>query len=100
MQALSPYVYTSKAHVFIEKQKENHSGKQIKELQRLSDTCWACRSLALSCNCQYVYNFIIATLYVEHIADDNDKTNRSTSSGSYLQVSCYLDHLSKVDICN
>ena len=59
---------TSKAHiVFIEKQKENHPGKQAKELQRLSDTRWACRSLALDAIAStYMYDSVIATL--QHIA--------------------------------
>ena len=39
VESLYVFMSTSKAHVvFIEKQKENHPRKQLKELQRLSDT--------------------------------------------------------------
>ena len=48
LQALYVLLSTSKAHViFIEKQKELYPSKPTKELKRLSDTRWACRSLTL-----------------------------------------------------
>ena len=45
LQSLYVLLSTSKAHVvFIDKQKELYPGKPTKELKRLSDTRWACRS--------------------------------------------------------
>ena len=64
VESLYVFISTSKAHVvFIE--------KQTKELQRLSETRWACRSLALDAIAS-TYDSIIATL--EHFAEDCDKT--------------------------
>lgn len=48
VEALYVFISTSKAHaIFIEKQDELHKEKQPRQLQRLSDTRWACRYLAL-----------------------------------------------------
>ena len=48
VQSLYVFMSSSKAHVvFLEKQSELHEGKQVRQLQRLSDTRWACRYLAL-----------------------------------------------------
>lgn len=48
VQCLYVFISTSKAHaIFLEKQAELHPKKQPRQLQRLSDTRWACRYLAL-----------------------------------------------------
>lgn len=75
---------TSKAHVlFLEKQKQLHPEKQSKELQRLSDTRWACRSLALNAIAS-TYDAIIATL--EYISDDNDRAKAVEAIGLLHQI--------------
>uniref|UniRef100_A0A1X7VCM0 DUF4371 domain-containing protein n=1 Tax=Amphimedon queenslandica TaxID=400682 RepID=A0A1X7VCM0_AMPQE len=69
--SLYVFMSTSKTHaVSLEKLKQLHPGKQSKELQRLSDTRCACRSLALDVIAT-TYDAIIATF--EHISDESDK---------------------------
>ena len=58
----------SKAHtLFVQKQTELHPGKQPRELQRLSDTRWACRYTSLDTICS-TYDAVLATL--ELIGDE------------------------------
>ena len=53
LQSLYVFVSASKAHVvFIRRQKEFHPDKPTRELQRLSDTRWACRSSAVDTMCR------------------------------------------------
>ena len=79
LESLYVLMSTSKTHViFIQKQKELHPGKQTKELNRLSDTRWACRSLTLDVIAS-TYDSIIATL--EDIAEDTDKTKAVKATG-------------------
>ena len=67
----------------MEKQKELHPGKQTKELKRLSDTRWACRSLTLEVIASS-YDSIIATL--EEIAEDTDKSKAVQAVGHLDQI--------------
>lgn len=84
IQNLYVFMSTSKAHVlFLEKQKQLHPEKQSKELQRLSDTRWACRSLALNAIAS-TYDAIIATL--EYISDDSDKAKAVEAIGLLHQI--------------
>jgi hypothetical protein len=64
-------ISTSKGHsLFIEIQKRVHPEKQLTELQSLSDTRWACRSLALNA----ISNTFDSNL--ECLADDSDKNKQ------------------------
>ena len=78
---------TSKAHtIFIDKQRELHPRNQTKELKRLSDTRWACRSLTLDVIAS-TFHSIIATL--ETIAEDTDKTKAVEAVGLLHQVNTF-----------
>ena len=84
LQALYVLLSTSKAHViFIEKQKELYPSKPTKELKRLSETRWACRSLTIDVIAG-TYNSIVATL--DHITEDTDKTKAVEAAGLLHQV--------------
>ena len=61
---------TTKAHaIFMGKQHEIHADKQPLQLQRLSDTRWACRYGAVNTLCR-TYDCLLATL--EYIGDGHD----------------------------
>ena len=67
-ESLYVIISTTKAHVvFMAKQNELHPGKPPLQLQRLSDTRWACRYNAVNALC-LTYDCLLATL--EDIADD------------------------------
>ena len=52
MQTLYVFMSSSKAHdVYLQKQAELHPSKQLRRLQRLSDTRWACRYFAIDAVC-------------------------------------------------
>ena len=77
-------ISTSKGHVlFIETQKKHHPEKQVKELQSLSDTRWACRSLALNAIAT-TFDSIIETL--ECLANNTDKCKAVEAIGLLHQV--------------
>ena len=77
-------ISTSKGHaLFIETQKKLHPDKQVKELQSLSDTCWASRSLALKAICS-TFDSLIETL--ECLADNSNKTKAVEAIGLLHQV--------------
>ncbi len=74
----------SKAHViFLEKQEEFHPGKQIRCLQKLSDTRWACRQSAVNAIC-YCYDSAVATL--EKNCDGSDRPKAVEARGLLLQI--------------
>ena len=84
IQALYVTISTSKGHaLFIETQKKLHPDKQVKELQSLSDTRWASRSLALKAICS-TFDSLIETL--ECLADNSDKTKAVEAIGLLHQV--------------
>ena len=52
LESLYIFLSSSKCHtLFIEQQRKLHPGKQIQQLQRLSDTRWACRVGAVATVC-------------------------------------------------
>ena len=62
LQSLYVFMSTTKAHaLFIEKQKEIHPKKQIRQLQRFSDTRWACRQSAVAAVC-ITFDALLETL--------------------------------------
>ena len=79
---------TSKAHViFLHNQQEIHPGKPMRELQRLSDTRWPCRSMALDAIAS-TFDAIIATL--EAICNDTDKSKAIEAIGLHNQVQDFM----------
>ena len=87
LESLYVFVSSTKAHhLFLEKQKELHPDKQIRELQRLSDTRWACRYSAVSTMC-YTYDALLATL--EEISDGSDQAKAVEAKGFLYQVKSF-----------
>ncbi len=86
-QMLYVFMSTSKAHVvYLEMQNQLHPDKQNRQLQRLSDTRWACRYLSLDVIAS-TFDSILATL--ECIADDSDKTKAIEAVGILHQVNSF-----------
>ena len=87
LESLYVFLSTTKAHViFLRKQKELHPDKQTRELQRLSDTRWACRYSTVNSIC-HTLDAILATL--EDIAEDSDGTKATQATGLLLQVKSF-----------
>jgi hypothetical protein len=83
------YVFLSRAKchsVFLQQQKEFHPDQQQRQLQRLSDTRWACRHGAVSALC-YTCDAVLATLSV--IANGNDGVKAAEARGHLLQVQSF-----------
>ena len=84
VQALYVFMSTSKTHaIYLEKQAELHKEKQPRQLQRLSDTRWACRYFALDAIAS-TFDSILATL--ESIAEGHDKPKAVEATGILVQV--------------
>ena len=63
MELLYVFMSSSKAHaLYLKKQVELHPAKQTRQLQRFSDTRWACRYFAIDAVAAHIS--IIATLVV------------------------------------
>ena len=85
VQSLYVFMSSSKAHViFLEMQTKLHPEKQTRQLQRLSDTRWACRYLSLDVVAS-TFDSIVATL--ETITNGNDKVIEAT--GLLHQIYCF-----------
>ena len=75
---------TSKAHsLFVATQKRLHPDKPTRELQKLSDTRWACRHGAVNAIC-YTYDSLLSTL--EDISEGPDRLKAVEAQGLLLQV--------------
>ena len=84
VQSLYVFLSSSKAHVtYLEMQNQLHPQKQTRQLQRLSDTRWACRYLALDVIAS-TFDSVLATL--ESIAECNDKAKAIEAIGLLHQV--------------
>ena len=84
LECLYVFISSTKAHViFMEKQHELHEDKQPLQLQRLSDTRWACRYAAVNAVCR-TYDCLLATL--EHIGNGPDHAKAVEAKGIYHQV--------------
>ena len=84
LECLYVFISTTKAHViFMEKQHELHPDKQPLQLQRLSDTRWACRYAAVNAICR-TYDCLLVTL--EDIGDGPDHAKAVEAKGLYYQV--------------
>ena len=78
---------SSKAHaIYLEKQTQLHPDHQTRQLQRLSETRWACRYLSLDVIAS-TFDSILATL--ESIAEGNDKPKAIEATGLLHQVQCF-----------
>ena len=87
IEALCVFMASSMAHVvFVEVQKKQHPGKQPLELQKLSDTCWACRYAAVNTFCR-TYNSILLTL--EEISLSSDHSKAVEAKGLLYQVQSF-----------
>ena len=87
MELLYVFMSSSKAHaLYLKKQVELHPAKQTRQLQRLSDTRWACRYFAIDAVC-CTYDSIIATL--EDVSSSNDRSRAVEAKGILYQVKCF-----------
>ena len=78
VQSLYVFMSTSKAHViYLEMQNQLHPEKQNRQLQRLSDTRWACRYLSLDV-ISGTFDSVLATL--ESVANGDDKSKAIETS--------------------
>ena len=87
LEALYVFVSSSKVHVlFTEKQQQLHPNKRIMELQKLSDTRWACRYAAVNAVCQ-TYDSLLLTF--EEIAESSDYSQVVQAKGLYHQLKSF-----------
>ena len=89
LETLYVFLSSSKCHVmFVRHQQAIYKDKQVRQLQRLVDTRWACRANAVATIC-HTYKAVVATLE-EFIADsDSNKTRVCEARGLLLQVKCF-----------
>ena len=86
IQALYVFISSSKAHnVYIEKQKNIQPDKQIRQLQRLVDTRWACSYNAINALC-YTFDAVVSTL--ECVGKENDD-RAVEAKGLFHHISCF-----------
>ena len=84
MELLYVFISSTKTHeLFLKKQAEFHPDKQTRQLQRLSDTRWACRYFAVDAICCR-YDCVIATL--EAVTDGDNKCKAVEAKGILCQV--------------
>ena len=84
LETLYVFMATSKAHsLFVTTQKRLHSDKPKHELQKLSDTRWACRHVAVNAIC-YTYDSLLST--IEEISEGSDRLKAVEAQGLLLQV--------------
>ena len=87
LQTLYVFMSCSKAHVkYINWQKQLHSDKQPHQLQRLSDTRWACLHSAIAAVC-YTFDSILATL--ADIEQDGDAQKSTEARGLLYQINFF-----------
>jgi hypothetical protein len=84
VQSLYVFMSSSKAHViYLEMQNQLHPDKQTRQLQRLSDTRWACRYLSLDVIAS-TFDSILATL--DSVAEGSDKVKAIEATGLLHQI--------------
>lgn len=87
LESLYVFISSTKAHaLFMQKQKELYPHKQPYQLQRLSDTRWACRYDAVNAVC-YTYDSLLRTL--EEIREGPDRNKAVEATGLYFQVKSF-----------
>ena len=83
------YVFpsSSKCHaIYVSEQSRLYPGKSIRQLQRLSDTRWACRQSAINTIC-YTFDAVVAALI--KITGDDDGSRVAEARGLLLQVKSF-----------
>ena len=84
MEVLYVFMSASKVHtLYLQKQIELCPTKQIRQLQRLSDTRWACRYLAVDAVCS-TFGSVLATL--QAVVDGENRAKAVEATGILLQV--------------
>lgn len=84
MEVLYVFMSTSKAHeIYLQKQSELHPSKQIRRLQKLSDTRWACRYFAIDAVC-CTFDSLLAAL--ETMSNGENREKATEAKGILLQV--------------
>ena len=87
MQTLYVFMSSSKAHdVYLQKQTELHPYKQLRLLQRLSDTRWACRYFAIDAVC-CTFDSLLAAL--EAITEWGNREKAVEAKGILLQIKSF-----------
>lgn len=87
METLYVFMSSSKAHdVYLQKQNELHPSKQLRRLQRLSDTRWACRYFAVDAVC-CTFDSLLAAL--EAITEWDNREKAVEAKGILLQVKSF-----------
>ena len=87
LEALYVFMASSKAHVvFVEVQKKQHPDKQPFELQKLSDTRWACRYAAINTICRTYDSLLIA---LEEIGLSSDHSKAVEANGLLHQFQSF-----------
>lgn len=83
LEALYVFMSTTKAHaLFISQQKELHPDRLIRQLQRLSDTRWACHQSAVAAT-SYTFDALLETL--EEISSGSDHSKVIEATGLLLK---------------
>ena len=94
METLYVFLSRSVTHaIFLKKQSELHSDKPQRPLQRLSDTRWSCRYLAVDA-VYSTFGAVLATL--EEIVDGEDRSRATEAIGILIQVQTYKFLLSLI----
>ena len=87
LEHLYVFVSTTKAHAcFMDMQQKLHPGKQPLQLQRLSDTHWACRFAAVNAVC-HTYDCILVTL--KEIGNGSDSIKAVEARGLCYQIEAF-----------
>ena len=87
METLYVFMSSSKSHdVYLQKQNELHPSKQLRRLQRLSDTRWACRFFAIDAVC-CTFDSLLAAL--EAITEWENREKAVEAKGILLQVKSF-----------
>ena len=87
MEKLYVFLTSSKAHtIYTQQQRQLEPKNQIRQLQRLSDTRWACRYFAVDV-VYSTYGPILATLQI--IIEGDDRAKAVEAEGILLQVKSF-----------
>lgn len=87
VQNIYVFLSSSKCHaIYVSEQSKLYPGKAIRQLQRLSDTRWACRQSAISTIC-YTFDAVVASLM--RITNDGDGSRVAEARGLLLQVKSF-----------
>ena len=87
VQNMYVFLSSSKCHaIYVSEQSRLYPGKSIRQLQRLSDTRWACRQSAINTIC-YTFDVVVAALI--KITGNGDGSRVADARGLLLQVKSF-----------